>query len=211
MPSLKTSARTGMAFIISSVFILGLTGCADAGGPKFAAPGTTAPPIAAADSKEPFDNTDVYKGNNADVPAKAAMAVEGLYRTATSYQTRLEDKQNSNLDPGKLPEAEKKTYADAKAYVYQGSMSDAAVYDWFKTLTPETLPEAGTTKYTYELLVEKSKVVVTDNTASLSLEDSYSVKDGQPVKITKEKAKTFKLTKINDKWLVDIPGTMQGK
>lgn len=211
MLSLKTTAKSGIAIIISSVFVLGLAGCSDPGGPKFASAGTPAPPMTAADSKEPFDNTDVYKGNNADVPAKAAMAVEGLYRTANSYETRQASKQDESLEPSLQAEAQKKTYAAAKEYVYQGSMPDAAVYEWFKTLTPETLPAAGTSKYTYEILVEKSKVAVSDKTAVVSLEDSYSVKDGSPVKIPKEKSKTIKLTKVNGEWLIDVPGTIEGK
>ena len=210
MLTLKTAAKAGLTLLVSSIVVGGLAACSDPGGPVLASAGSTPAPIVSADSKEPHDNTDVYKGTNADVPAKAATAVEGLYRASASYETRLADKQDQALSAELKESAQEKTYAEAKAFVYQGSMTDAAVYEWFKTLAPAELPEPGTAKYTYEILVEKSKVAVNDNTAIVSLEDSYEVKGGTPVKISKESAKTLKLTKINGKWLVDVPGTIQG-
>lgn len=203
-------AKSGAKLFVSSLIVLALAGCAETGGPQFAAAGTTPPPVEVAKGDEPFDNTDVYKGNDGEVTVKAAMAIEGLYRTALSYETRLDNKENESLSPELQEKAQDETYAKAKAYIYQGSMTDKAVYEWFKTLTPQELPEAGTDRYTYEILVEKSKISVDKDTAVVSLEDSYSVKDKTPVKITKEAAKTIKLTKINGKWLVDVPGTIQG-
>ena len=210
MLSLKTTAKSGVALLVSSIIMLGLAGCSEPGGPQFLKAGETAPPIVKSDSKTPFDNTDVYKGNSADVPAKAAMVVEDLYRVAASYDTRLADKQNSSLSADAQTAAQEKTYADVKELVYQGSMNDAAVYEWVKSLAPTDLPEAGTSKYTYEILVEKSKVTVSDNTAVVSLDESYKVKDGIPVKTPKGAGKNFKMTKINGEWLIDIPGTIQG-
>lgn len=204
-------AKSGAKLFVSSLVLLALAGCgAPAGGPQFAAPGTTPPPVEVAKGDEPFDNTDVYKGNNGEVPVKAAMAIEGLYRTSLSYETRLADKQNESLAPELRGKAQDETYAKAKSFIYQGSMTDEAVYDWLETIEPAELPEAGTEKYTYEILVEKSKITVENDTAVVSLENSYSVKDKTPVKITKETAKTIKLTKINGKWLIDVPGTVQG-
>lgn len=203
-------AKSGAKLFVSSLIVLALAGCAQSGGPEFAAAGTTPPAVVVAEGDEPFDNTDVYKGNNGDVPVKAAMAVEGLYRTSLSYETRLAEKQNESLAPELKDKAQDETYAKAKDFIYQGSMTDEAVYEWLKTIEPAELPEAGTDKYTYEILVEKSKITVDKNTAVVSLEDSYSVKDKIPVKMAKETAKTLKLTKINGKWLVDVPGTIQG-
>lgn len=203
-------AKSGAKLLVSSLIVLALAGCAQAGGPEFAGAGTTPPPVAVAEGDEPFDNTDVYKGNDGDVTVKAAMAIEGLYRTSLSYETRLADKQNESLAPELKTKAQDATYAKTKPFIYQGSMTDEAVYEWLETIEPAELPAAGTEKYTYEILVEKSKITVDNDTAVASLEDSYSVKDNAPVKITKDNAKTIKLTKINGKWLVDVPGTIQG-
>lgn len=208
MRLMHTSIKTGTAVLLSSIILVGLTACSEAGGPTFAET-PVAPPIAQAMDKDPFDNTDIYKGKEgAETPEKVATIVESLYRTSASHETRTAAKNNAELAGLEKAEADKKTFAEAKKLVYQGSMSDEAVYQFLRDLTPPSLPEPEEGEYTYELLIEQSKVVVGDRTADVSLEGSYGVKDGKPAKIAPAEVRTIKLTQINGQWLVDLPGTM---
>lgn len=210
MLSLHTAVKTGTALILSSLMLATLSGCSDAGGPAFAADGTTPAPVVVATGKAPHDNTDVYKGSDAEKPAKIAMVVEDYYRQVTSYSVRAADKSNQTLPDAEQAKEQAKNFAEAKTYVYKGSLTDAALYDYFRSSLPANLPDAGTDNYTYEILIDKSKVKAGENDATVSFEDSYGVLGKNPTKINKGALKDIKMVQINGEWLIDVPSTIKG-
>lgn len=208
MLSLQTAVKSGTAILLTSFMLVTLSACSEPGGPVFAQGSETPAPVVKADSKVPFDNTDVYKGSAAEKPAKIAMVVENFYREVASHEVRDEDKQNQALEDTAEAKAQKQTYAGVKEYVYQGSLSDAAAYDFFRSLAPKNLPAASGEFYTYEILLDKSKVHAGENNATVSFEDSYSVLNKVPTKITAGTFKDLKMVQINGEWLIDIPSTL---
>jgi hypothetical protein len=210
MLSLHTAVKTGTALLLTSFMLATLSGCSDAGGPVFAEGSESPLPVVAATGKAPHDNTDVYKGSDAEKPAKIAMVVEDYYRNVTSYEVRTNDKKNQSLPDADQAREQAKTFAEAKTYVYKGSLTDAALYDFFRSSVPSNLPAAGTDSYTYEILIDKSKVKAGENDATVSFEDSYSVLSKNPLKIAKGELKDIKMIQINGEWLIDAPSTIRG-
>lgn len=209
MLSLHTAVKTGTALLLTSFMLATLSGCSDAGGPVFAEGTETPAPVVKADSKTPHDNTDVYKGSDAEKPAKIAMAVENYYREVTSYEVRASDKKNQTLPDEEQAKEQTKNFAEVKTYVYKGSLTDAALYDFFRSSVPSSLPSAGTDRYTYEILIDKSKVKAGENDATVSFEDSYAVLGKTPVKVSKGDLKDIKMIQINGEWLVDAPSSIK--